>query len=129
MVQGRSTKTISMITWFRTSRLSIKNSLYSCQIPLMCTGTVRSFLLQVGGSLTMRACSRASGSTVQARRAEPLPATAVEATRLAVPRFLANPERDRAQSWLELLGCQVTRSAAACTVFFFFFITLKPRVE
>ena len=27
MAQGRSTKTISMIKWIRTSRLSIKNSL------------------------------------------------------------------------------------------------------
>ena len=27
MAQGRSTKTISMIEWIRTSRLSIKNSL------------------------------------------------------------------------------------------------------
>ena len=27
MAQGRSTKIISMITWIRTSRLSIKNSL------------------------------------------------------------------------------------------------------
>ena len=31
MAQGRSTKTISTIKWIRTSRLSIKNSLFLCR--------------------------------------------------------------------------------------------------
>ena len=50
MAQGRSTKIISMIKWIRTSRLSIKNSLYQAGPDALGGGRVPHALRPLGPS-------------------------------------------------------------------------------
>ena len=71
MVQGRSTQIISMIKWIRTSRLSIKNSLYGLE-GLRCRAVVQVEALPQSGSMTVLRLTcwgcGANPSTLERRR-------------------------------------------------------------